>query len=31
MKELETMREEKERIEAVLRGELKQTEEEVNI
>ena len=31
MKELETMREEKERIEAALREELKQTEEEVNI
>ena len=31
MKELETMREERERIEAALREELKQTEEEVNI
>ena len=31
MKELETMREERERIEAALREELKQTKEEVNI
>ena len=31
MKELETMREERERIEAALREELKQAKEEVNI